>query len=171
MCRGQGSSCLHKAVHGAWGPRAACLSPGCTTPGEQGPRGTGGSSTPAHPVPSQEALSLVCAGKGLAPNSAPTPCSVLGLCKDLQLTLSPGGPWDPPHLCRAVLSQDSESACGAWDKQVVRAPGAAKADLPPAPHHPQPEPISHSTGEGWTGPGRTDRSSGQGSGSWAGARP
>lgn len=113
MCRGQGSSCLHKAVHAAWGPQAACLSPGCTTPGEQGPTGTGGSSIPTHPVPGQEALRLICAGKGLAPNSAPTPCSLLGLCKDLQVTLSPVGPRDPPHLCRAVLSQESELACGA----------------------------------------------------------
>lgn len=39
MCRGQGSSCLYKTVHDAWGPQAACLSPGCTTPGRQGTNG------------------------------------------------------------------------------------------------------------------------------------
>lgn len=65
---------------------------------------------PTHSLPSQEALSLICAGKGLARISAPTECSVLGLCKDPQVTLSPVGPWDPPHLCRAVLSQHPESA-------------------------------------------------------------
>lgn len=90
---------------------------------------------PAHP-PVQPGRSLqpeagrTCAGKGLPPRWAPSPCSV-----------PPPPPWAPgAHICARMLAARTRTWCAAPATNKQGGPQR----LPGHPGPPQPDPASHS---------------------------